>query len=293
MSDAPLLAGIELGGTKTILVLGRGGDIVERVQVATTDPAATLGPIAAKLAEWKPAAIGIASFGPVAIHPDDPAFGQILATPKPGWQGTDLIAALGRDVPATLSTDVIAAALAEGAAGAARGLSDFVYVTIGTGIGMGIIAEGRPLTGTLHPEAGHLFVRRVPGDAFAGTCAFHGDCLEGLAAGPAIGARAGMKGSAVPDDHDCWRFVVDALAHGLANLRLTLACEAIVLGGGVSVARPWLAAAIAARMDQVLAAYLPKPSDVRRATLGNDAGPRGALLLAASALGAAHPKVRP
>ncbi len=284
MSDVPLVAGIELGGTKTIAVLGRGDAIVERITVPTTSPADTLGAIAAKLAAWRPTALGIASFGPVAIHRDDTAYGHILATPKPGWEGTDLIAALGQRVPTAISTDVIAAALAEHHAGAARGLTDFAYVTIGTGIGVGIIAEGRALTGRLHPEAGHLFVRRIAGDGFAGTCSFHHDCLEGLAAGPAIGARAGMAGSDVPDDHACWRFVIDALAHGFANLRLTLACQAIVIGGGVAVARPWLGAAVAARMDEILAGYLPGESDVLHAELGADAGPRGSLLLARSAL---------
>ncbi len=288
MSNDPFLAGVELGGTKTIAVLSRGGEVVDRLQVVTTTPDATLGAIAARLSEWRPSALGIASFGPVAIHANDPQYGRIPATPKPGWQGTDLIAALRRDlpgeVPVALSTDVIAAALAEGEAGAAIGLTDFVYVTIGTGIGMGIIAGGRPLTGRLHPEAGHMFVRRIPGDAFPGTCTFHGDCLEGLAAGPAIAARAGREGSLVADNDPIWNFVIDALAQGFANLRLTLACEAIVIGGGVAVAHTWLGAEIAARMDELLAGYLPEPSAVAPAALGADAGPLGAVILARSAL---------
>jgi len=284
MSGDHLLAGVELGGTKTIAVLSRGGDLIDRLRVATTTPAETLGAIAKRLAEWQPAALGIASFGPVAIRRDDPRYGQILATPKPGWQGTDLIAVLAPSLPVALTTDVIAAALAEGQAGAAIGLSDFVYVTIGTGIGMGIVSHGRPLTGRLHPEAGHLLVPRIPGDAFPGTCAFHRDCLEGLASGPAISARTGQEGDAIADDHPAWRFVIDALAEGFANLRLTLACQRIVIGGGVAVARPWLAAAVQARMDEILAGYLPGPSAVVPAALGADAGPRGALLLAAAAL---------
>ena len=290
MTSDPLLAGVELGGTKTIAVLARGGDIIDRLRVATTAPAETLGAIAERLTQWQPDALGIASFGPVATHRGDPRFGHILATPKPGWQGTDLIAALApdlpgkRDLPVALTTDVIAAALAEGQAGAAVGLSDFVYVTIGTGIGMGIVSHGHPLTGRLHPEAGHMLVPRVPGDTFPGTCPFHRDCLEGLASGPAIRARSGQDAAALRDDDPAWAYVVDALAHGFANLRLTLACQRFIIGGGVALARPWLAAAIEARIDQILAGYLSDPCPVVPAALGSDAGPRGALLLAATAL---------
>ncbi len=284
MEPSPLIAGVELGGTKTIAVLGRGSKILDRFQVATTTPSETLGAIAATLRAWRPAAIGIASFGPVAIHRDDSSYGQILATPKAAWQGADLLAALDVGVPTALSTDVIAAALAEGASGAAQGLADYVYVTVGTGIGMGIIAAGSPLTGRLHPEAGHMLIPRCVGDTFEGVCPFHGDCLEGLASGPAIAARAAMKGRKIPDDHECWPFVVDALTQGFANLRLTLATQTFVIGGGVAVARPWLAAAIAKRMDIILAGYLPTSSVVVAAALGDDAGPRGALLLGRDAL---------
>ena len=283
MNGDPLLAGVELGGTKTIAVLSRGGDIIDRWRIATTTPADTLGAVAARLAQWRPDALGIACFGPLAIRRDDPRFGHILATPKPGWQGVDLIAALAAGRPVALTTDVIAAALAEGEAGAAQGLSDFVYVTIGTGIGMGIVSGGRPLTGRLHPEAGHMSVPRIPGDDFAGCCGFHHDCLEGLASGRAIAARTGQAGESLSDDDAAWRFVVDALAHGFANLRLTLAPQAIVIGGGVATDRAWLAPAIAVRMDEVLGGYLDA-SSVIPAALGADAGPRGALLLAASAL---------
>ena len=283
---APILAGVELGGTKTIVVLARGGAIVERVRIATATPDETLGQVAAQLAQWRFDALGIAGFGPLDLDPASPRYGEIRATPKPGWAGTNLIARLAGSTPVALSTDVIAAALAEAATGAAVGCRHLCYITVGTGIGVGIIADGAPLTGRLHPEAGHMRVARVAGDTFPGTCAFHHDCLEGLAAGPAIGARAGCDGAKVSDTDPAWRFAIDALGQGCANLLLTLASEAIVLGGGVIVARPWLVPTIEARMIELLAGYLPDvgPGVLRLAALGADAGPRGALLLARNAL---------
>jgi fructokinase len=293
LDSPPLVAGIELGGTKVVVVLGRGDEIIDRMVVATTTAEATLGTVGERLRQWrdkhKPVALGIASFGPVAIDPADPRHGRILATPKRGWAGTDLLGTLAPfvDGPVGLATDVIAAALAEAAWGAAAGCSDHVYITVGTGIGMGIIAGGRPVIGRLHPEAGHMRVPRVPGDGFAGVCAFHGDCLEGLASGPALVARVGRIGAEVGDDDPCWGFVVDALAQACANLLLTLASERIVIGGGVVVARPWLVPAVEARMAELLGGYLPFVGEapvLRLAALGSDAGPRGALLLARGAL---------
>jgi fructokinase len=289
----PVFAGIELGGTKVVAVLGRGEEIIDRMMVATTTPAVTLGAVEEQLRQWyddhSPAALGIASFGPLAIDPADPQHGQILATPKPGWAGTDLLGALAPcvDGPVGLATDVIAAALAEGEWGAAVECRDHVYVTVGTGIGMGVIAGGQPVIGRLHPEAGHMRVPRLPGDEFAGICQFHGDCLEGLASGPAIEARAGRPGAEIGDDDPCWPFAVDALAQACTNLLLTLASERIVIGGGVVVSRPWLIPAIESRMVELLGGYLPFVGEapvLRLAALGGDAGPRGALLLARKAL---------
>jgi fructokinase len=210
----------------------------------------------------------------------------LLDTPKKDWSGADLLGPLAEvlDCPAAIHTDVTAAALAEGQWGAARGCSDHVYITVGTGIGMGIIVASRPVRGLLHSEAGHMRITRLPGDHFPGSCPFHGDCLEGLASGIAIAQRAGKPGAKVADDDPLWDAVVDALAMACANLRLTLACERIVLGGGVIEGRPMLVERIAGRTDELIGGYLPDASVVTAAELGEDSGPKGALLLAAGAL---------
>jgi len=289
--DPKILAGIELGGSKTVAVLARGTDIFERVRLPTTTPKETLHLLGERLARWDKiypiAALGIASFGPIAIDPGQALYGRLLDTPKKGWSGADLLGPLAEviDAPVAIHTDVTAAALAEGAWGAARGCSDHVYITVGTGIGAGIVVAGQPVTGQLHPEAGHMRVVRAKGDKFAGSCPFHGDCLEGLASGIAITQRAGRPGAKVADDDPLWNSVVEVIAQACANLRLTLACERIVLGGGVIEGRQMLVERIATRTQQLIGGYLPMASQmVVAAELGDDAGPKGALLLAAQAL---------
>ena len=289
------LAGIELGGTKVIAVLGEGTAIVERVQRPLGSPEATLGWLRETLAGWGAtapiAALGIASFGPIGLDTGRADYGRLLRTPKPGWSGFDLIGPLGFAGPTLLHTDVTAAALAEGRFGAARGCDDFAFMTVGTGIGVGIVVDGEPLPGRLHPEAGHIRIARIDGDEFGGTCPFHGDCLEGLASGSAIAARAGRPGEALADDDPAWCFVIDALAQGCATLLLTLSSERIVLGGGVINARPWRVERIATRTAELLAGYLPYVTDrapLAPAALGQDAGPTGALILAEMALAPAR-----
>lgn len=297
-ADTPLLAGVELGGTKAIAVLGHGGQIVARASVPTTDPRATLDTLSMILSAWRaehgaPAALGIATFGPVSVRAEAADYGRILPTPKPGWTGADVVGALKAATPGPVAihTDVTAAALAERAAGAAVGCSDLVYITIGTGIGGGVIANGVPVEGAMHPEIGHLLVRRRAGDAFAGTCPFHGDCMEGLASGPAIAARAGRPAEDLSPDDPVWRAVADDLGQGLAALCLTLAPQRIVLGGGVGVGQPQLLPMIRDRVAALLAGYLPFADRaaldalIVPAALGGDAGPLGALLLADRALG--------
>ena len=285
-SEPPRLAGVELGGTNAIIVLGEGTRIVERHRLPVTTPDETLEAVARQLRAWQPCALGIASFGPIRVDPSERDYGTILETTKPGWSGAPVLSrlAVAVDGPARIHTDVVGAALAEHRLGAAQGCEDFVYITIGTGIGLAIIANGLPVVGTLHPEGGHIRLPRFPGDDFAGICAFHGDCLEGLCSGPALAARFGDAVSASDDDKR-WEPVVDTLAEACATLRLLLATDRIILGGGVTSGHPWLAARIEAAVAAKIGAYLPRwaPRSIRVAALGTDAGPTGALILAEQA----------
>ena len=287
------LAGVELGGTNANLVLGTPSEIVERCRLDVTDGKDTLTRIAEQLRQWHEQApieaLGIASFGPLQLDSGQADYGHVIATVKPGWDGADVLGTLqgALDCPAKIHTDVTGAALAEGGFGAAIGCHDFVYITVGTGIGMGIIVGGRPVVASLHPEAGHLRVRRMEGDSFGGVCSYHRDCLEGLASGPAIATRAKQPGDEVKDDDPIWRPVIDALAEGCSTLFLTLASERIVLGGGVINQRHWLVEEIAFQTASKLGGYLPYiggRAPIVAAGLGVEAGQRGALILAQQAL---------
>lgn len=237
-----LFAAVEAGGTKFVCAVGTGPDnVLRRVRIDTRDPAYTMGEAAAFLraarAELGPiAGLGVAGFGPVRLDPAAPDFGHLLATPKPGWDGADLVGPLAAAAGCrgALDTDVNAAALAEARLGAGQGCSSVVYVTIGTGIGAGIVVGGQPVHGLLHPEAGHLLVRRHADDgAFAGICPYHGDCCEGLACGPAIAARSGVAAEDMPADHPHWAIVADALGQLCASISLMVSPQRILLGGGV------------------------------------------------------------
>jgi fructokinase len=301
MSDArPLLGGIELGGTKCVCLVGTGpSDIRTQESLPTgADPQATLAGIEAALrravSRHGPiAALGIASFGPVDLRPDSPTYGSITATPKAGWQHTPLVSRFAPlfDVPLAFDTDVNGAALAEGRWGAAQGLGDFAYITVGTGIGGGLVVGGRLAHGFLHPELGHVRIPRLAGDSFPGACSFHGDCVEGLASGPAIAARVGIAAERIPLDHPVWDTVAHALAQLLHNLIVATAPHRILIGGGVMQMRPELFVPIRRRLAASINDYLGceqlrggLEAYVRAPGLGALAGPLGALALAAAAL---------
>lgn len=276
------LGGIEAGGTKWVCAIGGGDGGLARVEsFPTTTPVATIGrAVEFFAAEPDLEALGVGLFGPVEVRRDSARWGTILATPKPGWEGADVTGALaaGLGVPIALDTDVNAAALGEWRHGAARGLETFVYVTVGTGIGGGVFANGRPVHGLLHPEVGHMMIPhdRVR-DPFAGSCPFHGDCLEGLASGTAMRERWGRPAEELTAP-EAWELEAEYLALGLANLVLVVAAERIVLGGGVG-SSPGLIDRVRPRLREVLAGYVEAPPVIPPA-LGPRAGVIGALTLA-------------
>ncbi len=298
MSDEPpLIAGVELGGTKGVALIARGEAIIAQSRHPTGDPGATLSALADDIEAWTGvhgpiAALGIASFGPIGLDPARDDFGTITRTAKPGWSGARVMDAFaGRfDVPIGWDTDVAGAALAERRWGAGRDQAVIIYLTIGTGIGGGLVIDGRPVHGRIHPEMGHLRVRRTPGDDFAGVCPFHGDCAEGLASGPAIAARAGAPAESLADDHGVWTRVAGELAELAYSLILTLSPQRILIGGGVPTGKPFLFPMIRAAVEARLGGYVAGldaaalAGIIRPPALGDRAGPLGAVALGLGAM---------
>lgn len=290
------LAGIELGGTKMVAVLSDGQQIIAQETIPTGMPEETLGAVNEVLRRWDGerglGAVGIASFGPVQLDPARAGHGYMLDTPKPGWSGVAVAKRLmaGLQCPWLIDTDVNAAALAEHRLGAAQGCNVVCYVTIGTGVGGGLVIDGRPVHGAMHPELGHLRLRRVPGDAFAGACRFHGDCIEGLVSGPALADRFGMAGASIPDDDPRWRDVAADLGQLAATILLTLSADRIVLGGSVSLRRAFLLPMLRDEAVRSIGGYLPLVDAttigtiIVPAALGDQAGPLGAIELARMAI---------
>lgn len=295
---------IEAGGTKFVCAVGTGPHDLTRATFATGDePAAVLAAVTAWLAEQQRQrgalqAIGIGSFGPLDLNRHSPTYGHITSTPKLSWRNTDIVGAVRRsfpDVPVGLDTDVNAAALGEYHWGNGAGLSDFVYVTIGTGIGAGALVGGQLLHGLVHPEMGHMLLPRLPGDTFPGVCPYHGACWEGLCTGPALLKRTGVPAEELPAEHGAWVLEAQYIAYALANLVCVLSPQRIILGGSVRKAgrlgserffqliRSGLQAAMSgyivhAALGEEIDRYIVPP------LLGDDAGVCGAIALAQAAL---------
>jgi fructokinase len=283
--------GVETGGTWCVCALGAGPEeIDDRVQFPTTSPSETLERVVEFFAgRPRAAAIGIGAFGPVVLDRASPNWGQVSTTPKPGWQHTPVATVISErlGVPVGFDTDVGAAALGEQRWGAGRGLASVCYVTIGTGVGAGLVIEGHPWHGLVHPEVGHL---RIPHDhqrdAFAGSCPIHGDCWEGLASGGAIAQRWRTPPEELGDDHPAWVLEAEYVALGIFSIISVVSPHRVIVGGGVAE-RPGLLGMVREHVRQLNGGYLDSELLGREIgrylvapELGDDAGVLGAIALA-------------
>lgn len=283
------IGAIELGGTKIVCGIGdENGNIMEHITFPTRKPTESLQEVFEFFRDRPLDRLGVGSFGPIEIDPNGPAYGRITSTPKLAWQNFDLLTALRERfmVPIYLDTDVNVAAFGEARWGAAFGLDSCVYLTVGTGIGAGILVEGNLVHGLLHPEVGHMLVKRHVDDAFAGNCPYHGDCLEGLASGPALAERWGHEGKDLADNAAVWNMEAYYLAQTVTNMVLTLATKKVILGGGV-MNQPQLFPSIRKYTIQFLNGYIHKKEVSENInqyivppSLGAFAGLKGAMAIA-------------
>ncbi len=288
-----MLGGIEAGGTKFVCGVGTGPSDLRTASFPTTSPAETLAKVVGFFSESGVRAIGVGSFGPVDLDMTSKSFGSITSTPKVGWSNFDVKGAVERvlGVPVAFDTDVNAALWGEAHWGAARSLTDAIYMTVGTGIGVGALSNGRLVHGLVHPEMGHL---RIPHDKrkdpFKGACPYHEDCLEGLAAGPAIEARWGRSGRELKQNHRAWELETEYLGQALANIIFVLSPQRIILGGGV-MQNQFLYPMVRSRVSDLLGGYVRHDRITEQMDqfivppqLGSQAGVLGAIAMAADIL---------
>lgn len=294
-----LYGGIEGGGTKFVCAVGTGpNNVLAEVRFSTTTPKETMSRTVEFFKQQeaslgKLASIGFASFGPLDPNPDSKTYGHILPTPKPGWTNSNVVEYLTSafDIPVVFDTDVNGAALGEWRWGKAQGLQTFIYITIGTGIGGGAYVEGKLLHGLIHPEMGHIpLPHDKTKDPYQGACPFHGDCFEGLASGPAIEKRWGIRGDQLGKDHVAWDLEAEYIAQALASFSFTLSPQRIILGGGVGSV-PHLLPKVQQRTKELINGYIQSSAILENIEsyivspgLGNRSGMLGAIALAEQAL---------
>ncbi|NWF53371.1 MAG: ROK family protein [Syntrophaceae bacterium] len=286
----PFYAGMEAGGTKFVCMVASGPeDVRAQTSFSTTKPEETLGRALAFFMAHEPfGAMGIGTFGPCNLNPDSPAYGRLSTSIKPGWKEANMLEPFRQvfDVPMGIDTDVNVAALGEYTWRAGQGTEVLLYLTVGTGIGGGGIINGRMMHGLFHPEMGHIRVPRFEGDRFPGICPYHGDCLQGLASGPAMEARWGKKAADLPIDHPSWRMEAYYLASAVNNYICTLSPNRIILGGGV-MNQKHLFPLIREEAKRLLNGYIQLPLIMKKIEeyivppgLGDRAGVLGAIALA-------------
>lgn len=288
MTDS-FYAAIEAGGTKFRIAISEGRKLVADTTIPTTTPDETLSATIEFIRSWdEVSAVGIACFGPLDLDPSSDTYGSITVTPKPYWSNTPVLVRIREElgVPAAIDVDVGGAALGEWRWGAAQGLSNFIYITVGTGFGAGVLIDGAVHHGMGHPEMGHITLERVPGDDYDGYCPFHGACLEGMAAGPAIEARWGKPGADLADRPEVWDLEATYLAQALRTFTYVVAPQRILLGGGV-MQQEGLIELVRGKLVEQLNGYVT--TEALRSSLdeyvvapafGQDAGLVGAIALA-------------
>jgi len=284
-----LYGGIEAGGTKFVCAVGTNPNDLQITQFDTTTPQETLTKAVKFFKDYKLNSIGVGTFGPVDLDKNSNSYGFITSTPKPGWSNTDFVGVLKRefDIPIGFDTDVNTAALGEHFWGAAKNLTDFIYLTIGTGIGGGGMMNGKLMHGLVHPEMGHIFIPRDSKDEYKGKCPFHQNlCFEGLASGPAIEERWGKPAKELNVTHDAWELESFYISLALVNFICTLSPRRIILGGGV-MEQKQLFQLIHKRVNHMLNRYIQSPEILGNINhyivppaLGKNAGVLGAIALA-------------
>ena len=282
------IGALEAGGTKMVCAVGNeNGEILKREVFPTTTPEETMPQMISFFQREEVEALGIGCFGPIDPKKGSKTYGYITSTPKLAWQNYDIVGEFEKALhcPVGFDTDVNAAALGEAFYGITKGLQNSIYITVGTGIGVGVYSEGRLLHGMMHPEAGHILMRRHPDDTYEGWCPFHKDCLEGLAAGPALEKRWGSKGDTLTDREEVWEIESYYIAQACVNYCMILSPERIVLGGGV-LKQPSLIPLIRKKFTELLADYI-RTEEVRDvehyivpASLNDNQGVMGCIRLA-------------
>ncbi len=286
------LGALEAGGTKMVLAIGdENGKIYEQKSIPTLTPAETMPQMIAYFKEKEIDALGIGCFGPICPDKNSPKYGYITTTPKLAWRNYNIVGAFkdALGVPVGFDTDVNGSCLGEATFGSSKGMKNVIYITIGTGIGAGIMVEGNLVHGNLHPEAGHMIMKRHPEDTYSGKCPYHKDCFEGVAAGPAIEERWGMSAKELPDDHKAFDMEAWYIAQALSKYIMILAPERIILGGGV-MHKTELFPLIRKYVKEFIAGYLSTEQldntddYIVPASLNDDQGIIGCLVLAGESL---------
>ena len=287
-----ILGALEAGGTKMVCAIGdETGRIIDQTSIPTTIPEETMPPIIDYFKDKDIKALGVASFGPIDPDPSSETYGYITSTPKPGWNNYNILGELKKayDIPMGFDTDVNGSLLGEVTWGSSKGLSDAVYITIGTGVGGGVLSGGNLVHGMLHPELGHMLMVPRSNDHYAGRCPFHKNCLEGMASGPAIGERWGRPAKELADKKEVWELEADYIAQALMNIILTLSPKRIILGGGVmhqEILFPMIRNRVKEYLNGYIQAALLEDIDsyIVPASLHDDQGIMGCIRLALNAL---------